>query len=247
MSKFLNLPIEMKILIMGCAVLFVICAVIVFLWKKQADEISQFSVQVSNLKREIKSCRMKLETSERSLEEAKKELELYRRRAAIQKEEEMKKASGDISRDGAAAIPQASDQLPAEFSVDPKGIRILIAEDNEANRQMAVAILDTFGYQVQEAKDGKEAVELFAGSPEDYYHFILMDIKMPNMDGYEAAKEIRGMKREDSKKVPIVAMTANTFSSDIMAVRASGMNGHVRKPIDAHSLITTVNRLMKVR
>ena len=115
----------------------------------------------------------------------------------------------------------------AEFS----GRRILLAEDNELNFEIARELLNMHGIEIDHAADGRECVERFAQSPSGYYDAILMDIQMPVMDGYQAAMKIRALERSDAK-LPIVAMTANAFSGDIAAVMAAGMNAHISKPVD---------------
>ena len=117
------------------------------------------------------------------------------------------------------------------------GQRILMAEDNEINREIAVEFLTSFGAQVDTAKDGKEAVELFERSRPGEYRFILMDIQMPVMNGYEAARTIRQSKHEDGKTILIFAMTADAFAEDIEMAKASGMNGHIAKPLDVGVMV----------
>uniref|UniRef100_UPI0026710C9F response regulator n=1 Tax=Anaerofustis stercorihominis TaxID=214853 RepID=UPI0026710C9F len=112
------------------------------------------------------------------------------------------------------------------------GTRILIAEDNDLNLEIASELMIMNGAEVEKAKDGKEAVDMFAGSKEGYYDLILMDIQMPVMNGYEATKEIRKLDRRDAKTVSIVAMSANVFESDVRKSIESGMNDHIGKPIN---------------
>lgn len=112
------------------------------------------------------------------------------------------------------------------------GKRILIAEDNDLNLEIASELMIMNGAEVEKAKDGKEAVDMFAGSKEGYYDLILMDIQMPVMNGYEATKEIRKLDRRDAKTVSIVAMSANVFESDVRKSIESGMNDHIGKPIN---------------
>lgn len=112
------------------------------------------------------------------------------------------------------------------------GKRILIAEDNDLNLEIASELMVMNGAEVEKAKDGKEAVDMFAGSKEGYYDLILMDIQMPVMNGYEATKEIRKLNRKDAKTVSIVAMSANVFESDVRKSIESGMNDHIGKPIN---------------
>lgn len=114
--------------------------------------------------------------------------------------------------------------------------RILLAEDNDLNREIAVEILEMSGLLVETAVNGREAVEMFSNHPEGYYNLIFMDIQMPVMNGYEATQTIRRMKREDAAVIPIVAMTANAFTEDIQASKKAGMNEHITKPLDLRKL-----------
>ena len=93
--------------------------------------------------------------------------------------------------------------------------------------------------------DGQEAVELFRNSEPDEFDVILMDIMMPVMNGYEATKMIRSLDREDAKKIPIIAMTANAFTEDRIRAKEAGMNEHVAKPVDAELLIKVIHKLVK--
>ncbi len=123
-----------------------------------------------------------------------------------------------------------------------KGKKILIAEDNELNAEIAMTVLKENGIQAECVDDGKACVEGLAQKPEDYYDAILMDIQMPNMNGYEAAKKIRSMDGRRSK-IPIIAMTANAFEEDKQRAIESGMNAHVGKPIDIKKLILLLGSL----
>ena len=93
--------------------------------------------------------------------------------------------------------------------------------------------------------DGQEAVELFRNSEPDEFDVILMDIMMPVMNGYEATKMIRSLDREDAKKIPIIAMTANAFTEDRIRAKEAGMNEHIAKPVDAKSLVRVIHELVK--
>ena len=124
-----------------------------------------------------------------------------------------------------------------------EGKRILLAEDNEINMEIACELLNLQGAQVTQAWNGREAVEIFENSPEYSFDVILMDMQMPEMDGCEAARRIRKMKRPDGKTVPIIAVTANAFAEDLAATTAAGMNAHISKPIDFKLLCKTIGEL----
>lgn len=124
------------------------------------------------------------------------------------------------------------------------GERVLIAEDNELNSEIAVAILTAAGLEVDCTENGKLCAEKFAASPEGYYQAVLMDIRMPVMNGYEATKTIRAMERADAN-VPIIAMTADAFSEDVARAKACGMNGHVAKPLDMRALFYLLKQEME--
>ena len=126
-----------------------------------------------------------------------------------------------------------------------EGKRFLLAEDNELNREIAVEILKTTGAEIICAENGKEAVDRFNGCTAGYYDLILMDIQMPVMDGYDAARSIRQSKHEDAGRIPILAMTANAFRADEEDALAAGMNGHIAKPIDVDALYRTMSELLR--
>ncbi len=117
------------------------------------------------------------------------------------------------------------------------GKRVLLVDDVDINRIIAMELLSPFDLIIEEASDGTEAVEMFSASAIGYYDLVFMDIQMPKMNGYEASKNIRLLERDDAKTTPIVAMTANAFQDDIDMAFAHGMNGHVAKPIDMEKLI----------
>ena len=106
-----------------------------------------------------------------------------------------------------------------------------------------MAILKDNGFEVEWAEDGCKCVEAFVKKPVDYYNVILMDIQMPNMDGYTAAKKIRELEREDAKNIPIIALTANAFDEDRKKAFAAGMNGHIAKPISEEVLLKTLEEV----
>lgn len=125
-----------------------------------------------------------------------------------------------------------------------KGLHILLAEDNELNMEIAEFVLQNEGADVTKAWDGQEAVELFRNSEPGEFDVILMDIMMPVMNGYEAAKMIRSLDREDAKEVPIIAMTANAFTEDRIRAKEAGMDEHVAKPVDVELLIKIIYKLV---
>lgn len=111
-------------------------------------------------------------------------------------------------------------------------VRILLVEDNELNMEIAQELLGITGAELEIAWNGKEGIEKFAENPENYFDIILSDVQMPEMDGHEMTRAIRQMNRGDARIIPIVAMSANAFSSDVLKARQAGMNGHIAKPID---------------
>ncbi|MCM1179285.1 MAG: response regulator [Clostridium sp.] len=122
-------------------------------------------------------------------------------------------------------------------TADLKGKRLLLAEDNELNREIAEEILSQTGVEMDSVENGKEAVEQFEKMGENYYDIILMDVQMPFMNGYEATAAIRKLPRRDAATIPIIAMTANAFAEDIQQSKMAGMNEHLMKPIDVKQLM----------
>lgn len=122
------------------------------------------------------------------------------------------------------------------------GRRILLAEDNDLNAEIAIELLGEKGLLIERAADGEECCTMLAQAPEGYYDLILMDIQMPRMNGYEAAAKIRGMADVKKAGIPIIAMTANAFAEDRQAALDAGMNAHVAKPIDMAVLLPTLLR-----
>lgn len=138
-------------------------------------------------------------------------------------------------------------ELEAKYEKYEKlqGMKILLVEDNEINMEIAKTLLNEVGVIVTEANNGQEAVDKFIESPVNYYHAILMDILMPVKDGYEAAKEIKGLNRPDSEDIPIIAMTANAYNEDKEKVYEYGMCAHVIKPIQIEKLYDTLLKYKK--
>ena len=126
-----------------------------------------------------------------------------------------------------------------------KGLKILLAEDNPMNQEIAIDILTKAGMVVEAVSDGKQAYDAFVNSPEGTFDVILMDIQMPVMDGYQATGEIRRSNHKEAQTIPIIAMTANAFVEDVNAALASGMNGHIAKPVDYGKLYTVLSNYAK--
>ena len=121
-----------------------------------------------------------------------------------------------------------------------RGRRVLVAEDNELNLEIAVTLLENMGLEVETASDGSEALEKVKEHDALYYDLILMDIQMPMMNGYEAARAIRALDDPEKADTPIIAMTANAFDEDRANAYEAGMNAHIAKPIDVTVLSETI-------
>lgn len=124
------------------------------------------------------------------------------------------------------------------------GKRILIAEDNEINAEIVKEILDNVGINVDIVENGKEAVDAMKASEPEYYSMILMDIQMPEMNGYEASRQIRADGRKDLQNIPIVAMTAEAFAEHVRAAEEAGMNQHIAKPLDIKQIVDVLQKWM---
>ncbi len=142
--------------------------------------------------------------------------------------------------------PSRDDRIVSVETVENlNGIRILLVEDNDFNMEIAQFILSEAGAVITPAENGKKAVDLFEKNPQGTFDVILMDIMMPEMDGLEAAKIIRGLSRQDAPTIPIVAMTANAFEDDVKKSLEAGMNAHVAKPLDISTLISAIAKSVK--
>mgnify|MGYP002623406632 CR=1 FL=1 len=130
-------------------------------------------------------------------------------------------------------------------ATDFSGKRVLLVEDIEVNREIAKAILMEIGLDVEDACDGTDAVKMVKNSPPNHYDIILMDVQMPTMNGYDATRNIRALKRLDAQTVPIVAMTANAFEEDKENALKAGMNDHLAKPLDIPKLLETLHKYLK--
>ena len=145
-----------------------------------------------------------------------------------------------------------AEHVPAEKKeklrddIDVRGLHVLLAEDNDLNAEIAVTLLEEKGMIVTRAADGKSALTQFCNTAPGTFELILMDIMMPEMNGYETTKAIRNMPdRPDGKKIPIIAMTANAFAEDIRAALDAGMDGHVAKPVDMGVLLSVITKHVK--
>ena len=139
------------------------------------------------------------------------------------------------------------DRTEAEEKMETsiQGLHVLLTEDNELNMEIAEFVLQNEGTVVTKAWNGQEAVDIFRKSSPGEFDVILMDIMMPVMNGYEAAKMIRSLDREDAKVIPIIAMTANAFIEDRMRAKEAGMDEHIAKPVDRKLLVKVINELVK--
>ncbi|MGN0536849.1 MAG: hybrid sensor histidine kinase/response regulator [Acutalibacteraceae bacterium] len=124
------------------------------------------------------------------------------------------------------------------------GKRVLVVEDNELNREIVVELLEMAHLKIEEAENGKIAVEMFEKSTIGYYDLIFMDIQMPILNGYQATSAIRALNRSDAKTIPIVAMTANAFAEDIAIAKNAGMNEHLTKPLEISKIIAVLDKVI---
>ncbi|MDO4493568.1 MAG: response regulator [Clostridia bacterium] len=140
-----------------------------------------------------------------------------------------------------------ADELPHEGNTDPADLRnrrILLVEDNDLNAEIAIAILEDFGARVERAEDGEQGVAMMEAADPAYFDLVLMDIQMPGIDGYEAARRIRSMSDCTKASIPMVAMTANAFAEDKDKALASGMNAHLAKPIEIPKLTDVLKAVL---
>ena len=133
--------------------------------------------------------------------------------------------------------------LQAKSNVE--GMRVLLVDDNEINREIVEFMLKEAGAEVVTAVNGKAAVDAFAASEPETIDCILMDLMMPVMSGYEASRVIRGMERADAQSIPIIALSANAFEEDVALAKDAGMNEHLAKPVDIRKMLRTMKRLKR--
>ena len=146
---------------------------------------------------------------------------------------------------GAANEEGAKQHSHAEGVAEFAGKRFLLAEDNELNREIACMLLSKYGFVIDTAENGQEAVDLVAASAPGYYDLVLMDIQMPVMDGHEATRRIRSLEDKELAKVPVVAMTANAFDEDRKAAKECGMNGFISKPINMQEVVQALRMCLQ--
>ena len=130
-------------------------------------------------------------------------------------------------------------------STIPEGRNILLAEDNDLNAEIAAAILERAGFHTERVEDGIQCVNRIEKMPAGTYDMILMDIQMPQMDGYKATQAIRRLPDREKACIPIIAMTANAFEEDKRDAFAAGMNGHIAKPIQVDKLLSTLSEVIR--
>lgn len=128
---------------------------------------------------------------------------------------------------------------------DLTGRRILLAEDNLLNQEIARELIEAMGAEIDVAENGQLCVQRFKQSPPGTYDLILMDVQMPVMNGYEATRAIRSMERSDAADIPILAMTADAFAEDIAEAKRAGMNSHLAKPLDIPAMWRELQRYLK--
>ena len=130
-------------------------------------------------------------------------------------------------------------------TADLTGRRILLAEDMAVNAEIMMMVLAMREMEVEHAENGRIAVEMFSGHEPGYYDAILMDMRMPEMDGLEATQVIRAMDRKDAKTIPIIALTANAFDEDVQRSMQAGLDAHLSKPVEPENLFETLENLIK--
>lgn len=152
--------------------------------------------------------------------------------------------AGSVLDEFREAFKKKNSQLVRE-TADLKGRRVLLAEDVSVNAEIMIMVLAMREMQADHAENGRIAVEKFAEHEENYYDAVLMDMRMPEMDGLEATRRIRAMSRPDAKTIPIIALTANAFDEDVRHSMQAGLNAHLSKPVEPEALFKTLEELIK--
>lgn len=147
----------------------------------------------------------------------------------------------DMKEDESSSVEEIQSFDESDF----EGCKVLLVDDNELNREIAVELLEMAKLEVDIAWNGQEAVEKFETSEVGCYDFILMDVQMPIMNGYDATRTIRSLSRQDAGVIPIIAMTANAFAEDVMDAKNAGMNAHIAKPLDVGKVFETLSKVLK--
>ena len=145
---------------------------------------------------------------------------------------------------GSEPVPESGRAKHTAKKQDFSSMRLLLAEDNDLNREIALAVLEDMGFRMETARNGQEAVDILSASQPGHFDGVLMDIQMPVMDGYEAARAIRRLEDPALASVPIIAMTANAFAEDIRQAEEAGMNGHIAKPLDLEKMRATLAEVL---
>ena len=153
--------------------------------------------------------------------------------------------AGSVLDEFREALRKKNETLLKKKTVDLKGRRVLLAEDNAINAEIIMMVLDMREMEADLAENGQKAVDLFAQSKPGYYSAILMDMRMPVMDGLEATRTIRAMDREDARTIPMIALTANAFDEDVQRSMQAGLNAHLSKPVEPEVLYKTLEKLIK--
>ena len=158
----------------------------------------------------------------------------------LQEKQNIKKDTADNEKEAAGDSKKEDREIAIDFSK----LRLLLVEDMAINREIAMMLLTNMGFSVETAENGKEGVDKVEASEPGYFDGVLMDIQMPVMDGYEAARAIRSLENKALSDIPIIAMTANAFSEDVKKAMDAGMNGHIAKPIDINNLQSTLAEVL---
>ncbi|MBR0227797.1 MAG: amino acid permease [Clostridia bacterium] len=157
----------------------------------------------------------------------------------------LEKKRQDANSEETPAVPAGAEEAPEAGEGSLQGLRVLLAEDMEINAEILTDLLDMEGISAEHAENGQIAVDMFSAHPAGFYDAVLMDVRMPVMDGLEAARALRALDRPDAKTIPIIALTANAFDEDVQRSLQAGMNAHLSKPVEPDRLYETLRRLIR--